>query len=84
MRFVSKQGQPQPHVLSKARAPSPQLKPTTVKWPCVLDCKPRWGGGGWGYYWEFLVEMCRPVLQILTRFQTKKLLFSTSVFKLDL
>ena len=26
MRFVSKQGQPQPHVLSKARAPSPQLK----------------------------------------------------------
>ena len=26
MRFVSKQGQPQPHVLSKARAPSQQLQ----------------------------------------------------------
>ena len=30
------------------------------------------GGGGEGYSWEFLVEMCRPVPQILTRFQTKK------------
>lgn len=25
-----------------------------------------------GYSWEFLVEECRPVLQILTLFQTKK------------
>ena len=25
-----------------------------------------------GYSWEFLVGVCRPVLQILTRFQTKK------------
>ena len=25
-----------------------------------------------GYSWEFLVEVCRPVLQILTLFQTKK------------
>ena len=28
------------------------------------------GGGGW-YSWEFLVGACRPVLQILTPFQTK-------------
>ena len=25
-----------------------------------------------GYSWEFLVGVCRPVLQILTLFQTKK------------
>ena len=31
------------------------------------------GGGGRGVYsWEFLVGVCRPVLQILTLFQTKK------------
>ena len=29
-------------------------------------------GGGGEYFWEFLVGVCRPVLQILTRFQTKK------------
>ena len=28
--------------------------------------------GGGGYSWEFLVGVCRPVLQILTLFQTKK------------
>ena len=27
---------------------------------------------GGRYSWEFLVEVCRPVLQILTLFQTKK------------
>ena len=27
---------------------------------------------GGEYYWEFLVGVCRPVLQILTLFQTKK------------
>ena len=26
-----------------------------------------------GYFWEFLVGVCRPLLQILTRFQTKKM-----------
>ena len=26
------------------------------------------GGGSWGYFWEFLVGVCRPVLQILTLF----------------
>ena len=36
MRFVSKQGQPQPHVLLKARAPSPQLLNGLFK--TVLDC----------------------------------------------
>ena len=29
-------------------------------------------GGGGKYYWEFLVGVCSPVLQILTLFQTKK------------
>ena len=28
-------------------------------------------GGGGGYFWQFLVGVCRPVLQILTLFQTK-------------
>ena len=28
--------------------------------------------GGGGCPWQFLVGLCRPVLQILTRFQTKK------------
>ena len=28
--------------------------------------------GGKGYSWEFLMGMCRPVLQILTQFQTQK------------
>ena len=27
---------------------------------------------GWGYSWEFLLRVCRPVLQMLTLFQTKK------------
>ena len=27
---------------------------------------------GGGYYWEFLVGVCRPVLRILSLFQTKK------------
>ena len=30
------------------------------------------GGGGGGNSWDFLVVVCRPVLQILTKFQTKK------------
>ena len=37
-----------------------------------------WGGGG--NSWEFLVEVCRPVLQILTLFQTKNIIF-TPVFR---
>ena len=37
-----------------------------------------------GYSWEFLVGMCRPVLQILTLFQTKKILFSTPLLRPDL
>ena len=28
-------------------------------------------------HWDFLVRVCRPVLQILTLFQTKKMSFST-------
>ena len=31
--------------------------------------------GGGGYSWEFLVGVCRPVLQILTLFQTKNVIF---------
>ena len=30
-----------------------------------------------GYTWELLVEVCRPVLQILTLFQTKNVIFYT-------
>ena len=30
-----------------------------------------------GYSWEFLVGVCRPVPQILTRFQTKNVIFHT-------
>ena len=30
------------------------------------------GGGGWGYSWEFVVGLCRTVVQILILFQTKK------------
>ena len=36
----------------------------------LLPPLPRGGGGA--YSWEFLVRVCRPVLQILTLFQTKK------------
>ena len=32
----------------------------------------RGGGGGAAYSWEFLVGVCRPFLQILSLFQTKK------------
>ena len=39
---------------------------------------------GGGYYWEFLVGVRCPVLPILTLLQTKKLSFSTPVFRLDL
>jgi len=35
----------------------------------------RGGGRGGGYSWEFLVGVCRPVLQIHTPFQIKKLNF---------
>ena len=28
-----------------------------------------------GYSWEFLMGVCRPVLQILTQFQTKNVIF---------
>ena len=41
-------------------------------------------GGGGGYYREFLVGVCRPVLQILTLFQAKKCHFPQPVFRLDL
>ena len=37
-----------------------------------------------GYSWEFLVGMCRSVLQILTLFHTKKILFSTPLLRPDL
>ena len=42
---------------------------------------------GWGYSWEFLVGLCRPVLPILTRFQTKEcnnIILSTPIFRVDL
>ena len=34
---------------------------------CSKGGYPGWGvGGGGGYFWEFLVGVCWPVLQILT------------------
>ena len=43
---------------------------------------PRQGGGGEGYSRELLVGVCRPIRQILTLFQTKKIMsFSTPVFR---
>ena len=46
-------------------------------WPTTAS---GWEGGGWGwYFWEFLVGVCRPVVHILTLFQTKKMSFSTPV-----
>ena len=39
----------------------------------------RWGGGG--YPWEFLVRVCRPILQILALLQTITFSFSTFVFR---
>ena len=46
------------------------------------NLKPRFprggGGGGEGYSWEFLVEVCHLVLQILTLSQTKKCHFPHS------
>ena len=42
-------------------------------WGREGKCPPDGGRGwGWGYSWEFLVGVCRPVLQILTRFQPPK------------
>ena len=39
----------------------------------ILNKKSVFPGGG--YSWEFLVGGCLPILQILTRFQTKKCTF---------
>ena len=47
--------------------------------PCFLQSNLRFSRAlesPGGYSWEFLVGVCRPVLQILTRFQTKKCNFS--------
>ena len=33
---------------------------------CSKGGYPGWGVGGGGYFWEFLVGVCWPVLQILT------------------
>ena len=40
------------------------------------------GGGGEGYSWELMVGVCRPVLRILTLFQTKKISLFTPVYRL--
>ena len=44
------------------------------------DTVPPQDGGG-GYSWEFVVGVCRPVLQVLTLFQTPKLTFSTLILR---
>ena len=38
----------------------------------ILRSRCRKGYGPGGYFWEFVVGVCRPVLQILTLFQTKQ------------
>ena len=47
-----------------------QLKRSNTIELSTPAASPREGGGE--YSWEFLVGVCRKVLQILTRFQTKK------------
>ena len=42
---------------------------------------PPGAAGGGGYSWEFVVGVCRPVLQVLTLLQTPKLTFSTLIFR---
>ena len=44
---------------------------SNIRWTKFIDVAIQMPGGG-GYSWEFLVGVCRPVLQILTLFQTKK------------
>ena len=43
---------------------------------CCLHA-PGGGGVGGGYSWEFFLWVCRPVLQILSQFQTKNVIFHT-------
>ena len=38
----------------------------------IAHLKPVGGGGGGRYFWEFVVGLCRTVVQILILFQTKK------------
>ena len=52
-----------------------------LRWECLRAVGEMPGRGM--YSWEFLVGVCRPVLQILTLFQTKKMSFSTPFFRLD-
>ena len=43
--------------------------------PLYVYLCPPWLAPAWGvegYFWEFLVWVCRPVIQILTLFQTKE------------
>ena len=46
-----------------------------------LRCRPR--AGGEGVLLGILGGVCRPVLQILTLFQTQNMSFSTPVFRPD-
>ena len=48
---------------------------------CPPRLAPAWGmgvGGGDGYFWEFLVWVCHPVIQIRTLLQTKECHFPHS------
>ena len=62
-----------PDTISKNISGIPDLYSLAWPEPWALGksdyCPPRGGGG---YPWEFLVGVCRPVLQILTLFQNKK------------
>ena len=48
------------------------ISPFSAVWQSVKTNKKYWHPGGGGYLREFLVGVCRLVLRILTRFQTKK------------
>ena len=50
---------------------------TVLRYGCTMGASTHSPGeGGGGYSWEFLLGVCRSVLQILTLFQTKKCHFS--------
>ena len=52
------------------------LRTGSPEFPLILLGKnPALGAGGGEYFWEFFVGVCRPVLQLLTLFQTKKFRF---------
>ena len=52
--------------LGKIYATFSRVREFALHFPTNLVCtkkgRPRGGGGGGGYSWEFLMEVCRPIL----------------------